>query len=314
MDQLVGPIALYPDPLIALILPAATFPEQIAQANSYVTGGGDPNAIAQQPWDPSVQGLARYPTALAMMAQNMPWTSMLGQVFLNQQQDAMDSVQRLRAQASDLGNLQSSPEDNVISEDGDIEIVPTDPDMLYVPFYDPGVIFFQRPYGRHFLTFGAGFRVGPWLNHDFDWRGRHIVVWGADHPRPAGWWNQRPSQHYRPETSQHATVWHAPGRAVTPVARPGRGWEGTAARGPQPVRGVETRGAAPRPSAPVVIGRSGNTVAGRAPSSAYAGGQSARETRAASTRGAVSRQTAPRPAPAPAMRSPAPASSGGRRR
>src|ERR1035437_1236710 len=124
LDQLLGPIALYPDPLIAQILPASTVPMQIVLAGRYVSGGGDPNQIDQQPWDPSVQNLARYPGVLKWMDENLNWTTELGQAFLNQQPDVMNSIQRLRASASKLGNLQSSPQQQVIDDGGNIEIVP----------------------------------------------------------------------------------------------------------------------------------------------------------------------------------------------
>ncbi|MGO9477660.1 MAG: DUF3300 domain-containing protein, partial [Limisphaerales bacterium] len=104
LDQLLGPIALYPDPLIAQILPASTLPTQIVLADRYVSGGGDPNQIDQQPWDPSVQALARYPEILKWMDDNLNWTTDLGQTFLNQQQEVMESIQRLRQSASNLGN------------------------------------------------------------------------------------------------------------------------------------------------------------------------------------------------------------------
>jgi hypothetical protein len=97
LDQMLGPIALYPDPLIAEVLPAATQPSQIALAYNYVSSGGDQNAIDQQPWDGSVKALARYPDVLKMLGDNLPWTAQLGQAFLNQPSDVMDSVQRLRA-------------------------------------------------------------------------------------------------------------------------------------------------------------------------------------------------------------------------
>ena len=100
LDQLLGPIALYPDPLIAQILPASTLPTQIVLADRYVSGGGDPNQIDQQPWDPSVQALARYPNVLKWMDDNLDWTTELGQAFLNQPQDVMDSIQRLRQSAT----------------------------------------------------------------------------------------------------------------------------------------------------------------------------------------------------------------------
>ena len=118
LDQLLGPIALYPDPLIAQILPASTLPTQIVLADRYVTGGGDPNQIDQQPWDASVQALAHYPNVLKWMDDNLNWTTDLGQAFLNQQQDVMDSIQRLRASAQNLGNLQSTPQQQVMEDDG----------------------------------------------------------------------------------------------------------------------------------------------------------------------------------------------------
>ena len=126
LDQLLGPIALYPDPLIAQILPAATFPTQIVLADRYVSGGGDPDQLDQQPWDASVQALARYPDVLKWMDDNLNWTTELGQAFLNQQQDVMNSIQRLRTSAYNLGNLQSTPQQQVIDDGGYIEIVPVD--------------------------------------------------------------------------------------------------------------------------------------------------------------------------------------------
>ena len=124
---MLGPIALYPDPLIAQILPAATQPSEIAVVDRYLSIGGDPNVIDQQLWDPSVKALARYPTVLKWMDDNLAWTTALGQAFLAQQQDVMDSIQRLRAQAQALGNLQSTPQENVIADNGDIEILPANP-------------------------------------------------------------------------------------------------------------------------------------------------------------------------------------------
>src|ERR1039457_5006903 len=124
LDQLLGPIALYPDPLIAQILPASTLPTEIVLADRYVNSGGDPNQIDQQPWDPSVQALARYPNVLQWMDENLDWTTELGQAFLNQQPDVMDAIQRLRWSAYNLGNLQSPPQQQVIVDGGDIEIVP----------------------------------------------------------------------------------------------------------------------------------------------------------------------------------------------
>ncbi len=217
LDQLLEPIALYPDPLIAQILPAATQPSQIALAANYLNQGGDPNLIDQQPWDSSVKALAYYPDVLNLLNANLQWTAQLGQAFIDQPTDVMNSIQSLRSQAQDLGNLQSTPEEDVVSDDGTIEIVPADPNLIYVPIYDPGIVFFQRPYGRRFITYGRGYRSGRWLDHDFDWRGHNVIVWDRDHPRPANWWHERPSQRPRDVVSR-APVWRPQGRpAIAPV-------------------------------------------------------------------------------------------------
>jgi hypothetical protein len=204
LDQLLGPIALYPDPLIAQILPASTLPTQIVLADRYVSGGGDPNQIDQQPWDPSVQALARYPDVLKWMDDNLNWTTDLGQAFLNQQQDVMESIQRLRTSANNIGNLQSTPQQQVINDGGYIEIVPANPQVIYVPVYQPDQVYYQTAYGSPFITFGIGFPIGLWLDCDFDWGNHNIIVWGHDHPRPSNWWHEPPRQRNMGNT----TVWH----------------------------------------------------------------------------------------------------------
>jgi hypothetical protein len=290
LGQLLGPIALYPDPLIAQILPAATQPSEIAVAYNYVTQGGDPNGIDQQNWDPSVKAIAHYPDVLTQLDQNISWTAELGQAFLNQPSDVMNVIQSLRAQAADLGNLESSPEETVTTDDGEIDIDPTDADLLYVPVYDPGLVFYQRAYGRPFITFGAGFRYGAWLNHDFDWHDHRLLVWGKNNPRPANFWHSPVAQ--RRQEFSHATDWHsrgAPRPGPGNVATPYRGDRGYA---PPPAR-VET---APRRENPVQVHTmpAERTVTQRiqpvrsAPS-AFNGVENARDTRAASTRGEQSR-------------------------
>ena len=221
LDQLLGPIALYPDPLIAQILPASTLPTQVVLADRYVSGGGDPNQIDQQPWDPSVQALARYPSVLKWMDDNLNWTTELGQAFLNQQQDVMVSIQRLRQSACNVGNLQSTPQQQVVNDGGDIEIVPADPQVIYVPVYQPDQVYYQTCYGPPFISFGIGWPIGLWLNCDFDWGHHHIIVWGHDHPRPPNWWHEPPRQ----RNPGQVTVWHPhnyPGAVV--VHGGDRGW------------------------------------------------------------------------------------------
>jgi len=203
LDQLLGPIALYPDPLIAEILPASTLPTQIVMADRYVSGGGDPGQIEQQPWDVSVQGLAHYPNVLSWLDQNLNWTTELGQAFINQQQDVMDSIQRLRVSAQNMGNLQSTPQQQVVYDNGTIEILPVDPEVVYVPVYQPAEVYYQGGYG---LTFGVGFPIGIWLSGDCDWHHHHLIEWDRDHPRPHDWWHERPDQRDG-YVNHHTTVW-----------------------------------------------------------------------------------------------------------
>jgi len=205
LDQLLGPIALYLDPLIAEILPASTLPTQIVLADRYVVGGGAPNQIAQQPWDESVQAIARYPSVLKWMDDNLNWTVQIGQAFLNQKPDVMASIQRLRGTASKLGNLQSSPQQQVITDGSDIEIVPADPQVIYVPVYQPDQVYDDAAYGSPFITFGGGYPFGPWMGYDCDWGDGNLIFWGNGYSRPANWWRESSRQ----RDMSHAGVWRA---------------------------------------------------------------------------------------------------------
>lgn len=232
LDELLGPIALYPDPLISEILPASTFPTEIVMADRYISNGGDPNAVDQQPWDPSVQALTHYPQVLSWLDDNLNWTTQVGQAFLNQQQDVMDSIQRLRLEAYNLGNLQSTPQQQVIDDNGYIEILPASPDDLYVPEYQPNQVYYDQPYGSPYITFSVGYILGPWLYCDFDWHNHHLVYWDRDHPRPNGWWHERPDWS-APAAAAHATVWNPAVRSAGSISYKGgdRGWNNAPDRG-----------------------------------------------------------------------------------
>jgi len=316
LDQLLGPIALYPDPLIAQILPAATLPSQIVLADRYVNGGGDPNLIDEQPWDSSIKALARYPTVLKWLDDNLGWTTTLGQVFLYQQQDVMDSIQRLRARALALGNLQSTPQETVVSDNGIIEILPADPQVMYLPVYQPAIVFFQQAYGSPFISFGLGCAVGMWLDHDFDWHHHHLIVWRQDHPRPPDWWVRRPGQR-PPAEAAHATVWQPANRPGPGAVVMDRGWGSRPAQGPVAVIGAQPRPAerhgtpapAPRRPEPAVVQHPVETHPARPASGALIGVQSAHETQQFSNRGQESRHTTVSQPPAPAPHAAAPAHS-----
>ena len=176
LDNLVAPIALYPDALLAQILVAATFPDQIAVANRYVRERGTRN-IEDQGWDISVKAVAYYPPVLNMLARDEDWTVALGQAYASQSGDVMDAVQRLREMAREQGNLVSTREHTVTEDRGRIIIVPANPQVIYVPTYDPAIVY-VRPifsFGFHtgYFSFGLGFPIGSWLVYEPDWWGHY---------------------------------------------------------------------------------------------------------------------------------------------
>jgi hypothetical protein len=203
LKQLLGPIALYPDALIALILPASTVPSDLVLAARFVASKGDPAQVANQPWDDSVKSLARYPDIVTWMDQNLEWTTQLGEAFLDQPADVMNTIQQLRAQARAAGTLIDTPQQKVVEDQSYIRIVPAEPEVIYVPQYDPEVVYVESyepyPYGGYesysytpywgsALTFGIGFAVGPWLNYDCDWPRRRVCV-GDWNPRWRNNWD-----------------------------------------------------------------------------------------------------------------------------
>ena len=177
LDDLVAPIALYPDPLLSQIMVASTYPLELVQAyqwltrNPGLTGPALTQAAQQQNWDPSIQALVVFPDVLKMLNDDVTWTTNLGNAFLSQQQDVMDAVQRMRQKAEQAGKLASTPQENVITTDQGgqpyIEIEPANPDVIYVPLYDPGWIWgppLWYPYphwywpGRNVIVGGLGIR------------------------------------------------------------------------------------------------------------------------------------------------------------
>ena len=168
LDNLLSPIALYPDPLLAQVFVAATFPDQVEEAARYVRSYGQ-NGVDDQDWDVSVKAVSHYPTVIEMMSDKIDWTTSLGQAYVNQSTDVASSVQRLRHLARHAGNLDSSAQQEVIEHDDYIAITPYQPQYIYVPVYDPAIIYYRRPYYGPAITFGIGFPIGAWLNLDFRW-------------------------------------------------------------------------------------------------------------------------------------------------
>jgi len=200
LDQLVGPIALYPDGLLAQVLTASTFSNEIPDAatwanqHSYIHSDALARAIQEDnlPWHPSVVGLLPFPSVLNYAAQYMGWTQQLGNAVLAQRNDVMDAVQRMRQRAYDYGYLRSSQDDEVnVAGPGDIEIMPVDPGDYYVPYYDPYIVY-ARPRPGFFIggairfgpgiTIGAAFSPWGWGGVGFGWREHSILI---DH-RPWG--------------------------------------------------------------------------------------------------------------------------------
>jgi hypothetical protein len=201
LQQLVAPIALYPDSLVAQILAASTFPEQVVEADRWVQANPDLHgdalgkAVDQQAWDPSVKALTPFPAVLGNMDKNLSWASSLGDAYYNQQQNVMDAVQTMRQRAQGAGELKSTPQQTVSTQGSTIDIEPANPDVVYVPAYDPWLVYggpieawpgwYPYPgiwYDGPYLSFGMGFGIGwfggfgwGWNQWGFDWHNRYAT-------------------------------------------------------------------------------------------------------------------------------------------
>lgn len=201
LQQLVAPIALYPDELLAQILAAATYPTQVVEADRWLQehtslkGQDLAKAVDEQAWDPSVKALTQFPSVLANMDKNLSWTSSLGQSYVDQPLPVMDAVQVMRRKAQLAGNLKSTQQETVKTKGETIVVEPAQPDVVYVPEYDPWLVYGGAlpiwpgwyPYPGLYLAgpgfgFGVGFEVGlfggigwGWHHWGFDWGHRNIV-------------------------------------------------------------------------------------------------------------------------------------------
>ena len=201
LQQLVAPIALYPDSLVAQILAASTFPEQVVEADRWLQAHPDlkgdalGQAVDPQPWDPSVKALTAFPSVLGNMDKNLSWTSSLGDAYYNQQPAVMDAVQAMRQRAQAAGNLRTTPQQTVDEQGSTIVIQPASTDVVYVPAYDPWLVYgdplvawpgwYAYPgiwYGGPYLAFGVGIGIGfvgafgwGWGQWGFDWRNRYAI-------------------------------------------------------------------------------------------------------------------------------------------
>jgi len=206
IQQMVAPIALYPDPLLTQILMASTYPLEVVEAarwsqdNLGVTGAALETAMQTQSWDPSIKALTAVPQTLEMMSDKLDWTQQLGDAFLAQQQDVLAAVQTLRAEAQAAGNLQSTPQQTVttapppagssVAGPAPIVIQPVNPDVYYVPVYNPGVVyggwnypayqpFYWSPPGfvaGNIMSFAAGIAVGAAIWGNCDWWNHNVII------------------------------------------------------------------------------------------------------------------------------------------
>lgn len=196
LDNLVGPIALYPDALLAQVLVAATFPDQVEDAARWVRENGTAG-IDDQAWDVSVKSVAHYPSALNTMADKNDWTATLGRAYASQSSDVMAAVQRMRSMADGQGNLVSNQQQQVVRDNDSYVIVPAQPRVIYVPVYDPVVIYTRPVFGvgfsSRYWSYGVGFPIGGWLAYDCDWRTRAVYYngWNDAYFGYGGGWRGR---------------------------------------------------------------------------------------------------------------------------
>ena len=196
LHQMVAPIALYPDALVAQILGASTFPDQISAASGWLRQNNSLSATAltqavyQQPWDPSVQALTQFPSVLDNLAKNLAWTSALGEAYHNHATDVMVAIQDLRAQAQAAGNLKSGQQIVVVQQSPQVIVIqPANPQVVYVPVYNPtvvyGVTYVTPGYTTAYvptaaIAFGVGIAVGVAMSNSYsywncNWHGGSVV-------------------------------------------------------------------------------------------------------------------------------------------
>jgi hypothetical protein len=225
LEKLAAPMALYPDPLIAVMLPASAYPLEIVQAARFVADTNNLATLDDQPWDANVKAVARFPTVIQKMNDELSWTVELGQAFVDQPSELMDAIQSLRAKAQSVGTLQTTPEQVVIVTNSIVErtyetqvvyvtntivqIVPANPQVIYVPVYSPTIVYAPPPTYVYspvspLIVFSAGIVAGVIIaNNRCDWHyggvyygSRTTVVWVGSGPRRYPYYP--PPAYYRP--------------------------------------------------------------------------------------------------------------------
>jgi hypothetical protein len=237
LQGLVAPIALYPDALVAQILGAATFPDQVAlasnflQTNTNLTGTTLTNAVDAQTWDPSVKALTQFPSVLDNMAKNLSWTSALGEAYHTQAADVMTAVQVLRAKAQAAGNLKSGSQITVVQQSPQVIVIqPTNPQVVYVPTYNPTVVYGAPVVTPGYstaavvttavLAFGVGIAIGAAMSNSWgysywncNWHGGTVVYHSSGYYGNAAWhggYYGSSASAYGPYGSAHASAGYNP--------------------------------------------------------------------------------------------------------
>ncbi len=323
LEQLVAPIALYPDALVAQVLMASTYPLEVVQAarwakeNPKVTGKALEDAMQKQPWDASVKSLTATPQVLAMMNDKLDWMQKLGDAFLAQQKEVLDSVQRLRSKALAEGNLKSGKEQKVTTEqEGSttiIKVEPTNPEVVYVPVYNPTMVYGPWPYpayppyyyyppayaGGVFFAFSVGIIIGNAWWGGCHWGGGNVYINHNNYNNfnrtniSGGDWQHKPEHRkgveYRDQGSRDKYGGQRPGVDTRDAYR------GRDGAGPSTAdRQRDAAGARDRSAGPSTSDRAGQRDAGGRQPGAFEGagqGQGA-NTRDYSSRGASSRSSA----------------------
>lgn len=216
LEQLVAPIALYPDPLLGQVLTAATYPLEVVEADRWLAEPGHgalsgsrlADGLTAEPWDNSVKGLIAFPETLHMMNRQLQWTEQLGEAFLARQADLMDAIQSLRRRAQGVGSLKSTPQETVTTLETGIAIEPANPEIIYVPYYVPALAYGPWPwvdyppyyfgiapgiyFGDALIGFGLGIGIyGPWwLGFGWDWP--HHALYPHRGPFPIIPWHHDP--------------------------------------------------------------------------------------------------------------------------
>ncbi len=346
LEKLLMPIALYPDALIATLLPACVYPLEIVQAARFLQDANNTSKIDQQPWDESVKAIAKIPAALKKLNDDLQWTIQLGEVFLNQDKDVMDMIQSLRSKAQKAGTLRSSDQQVVVVTNMVVEKTveervvvvtntvvqiqpsPANPQVVYVPTYPPTVYYPPPSYVYDplapLITFGAGVAVGAIIANNCDW-GHGGCYWGGS----GGNYNAGGNTKIKVEgdvnigSGNNNNV----GSGNRPSQQPGKGqkWQPDANRvkssgSPTSAKSMQARGygsgsagAAARPSTqPATGNRGGGAAASTRPSTPSAGARPSTPSASArpSTPSASTRPSTPSAATKPAA-SPSTRPSGG---